>query len=94
MENKKKKLLTTASDISVEILSIKKGLVKYEEVKLVKIKSLKYQLTIMKDYVPIIGEIEGSVEIVQKENNLIIENIIGFYIHKHNQLKLFLKEED
>ncbi len=94
MENKKNKLLTNASEIVVEILSIKKGLNKYQDVRLVKIKSKRYQLTIMKDYLPVIGEIEGEIEIVQKEEKIKLQNIVGFYIHKKNEFKLFLKEEN
>ena len=93
MENKKNKLLTNASDIIDEILSIKEGLIKYTDVKLIKIKSERYQLTIMKDYVPLIGDIDGEIEIVQKDGKVQLKDITGFYIHKRNEFKLFLKEE-
>ena len=93
MENKKNKLLTSASEIVVEVLSIKDGLVRYQDVKLIRIKSSRYQLTIMKDYLPIIGEIDGNIEIIQKDGKIKFEDVTGFYIHKKNEFKLFLKEE-
>ena len=48
----------------------------------------------MKDYIPIIGEIEGTVEIELSNKTIKFENIKAFYMNKHNQFKLFVKEEE
>ena len=47
----------------VKIYSLLNGLSVLENVKVIRIKSKDYNLLIMKDYVPIIGEIEGDFEV-------------------------------
>ena len=42
-------------NITVQLLNIAGDVKKYEDVKFIKIKSKKYNLIIMKDYLPIIG---------------------------------------
>ena len=49
--------------IKVRIFDMKQGLTEYENIKTIRIISKDYNLLIMKDYMPIIGEIVGSVEI-------------------------------
>jgi len=73
---------------------LKEGLIVYNDVKIIRIKSKKYALTIMQDYLPIIGEIDGNVEIEFIEKTERIENIIAYYVHEHNQFKLFIKEKE
>ncbi len=73
---------------------MKEGLIVYNDVKIIRIKSKKYALTIMQDYLPIIGEIDGNVEIEFIEKTERIENIIAYYVHEHNQFKLFIKEKE
>ena len=92
MEKKKNKD-TNETAMNVKILNVKKGLVAYENVQFIRIKSKQYNLMIMKDYLPIIGEIEGNIEIETLEETVKLEKIIGYYIHKHNEFNLFLKED-
>ena len=79
--------------INAKILSMQRGLVEYDDVKFVKIVSEKYNLIILKDYLPIIGEIVGDIEIERMKETVKLENITGYYVHKHNQFNLFLKDE-
>lgn len=79
--------------INVKILNIKNGLTEYNNVKIIKIKSEKYSIVIMEDYLPVIGEVEGNVEIITEDNIVKFKDIVGYYMHKHNQFKLFIKEE-
>ena len=79
--------------MKVKILNIQKGLKTYENVSIIKIKSKKYNLSIMEDYLPVIGEIDGNVEIISIDNFVKLTNIIGYYMLKHNEFKLFIKEE-
>lgn len=76
------------------MLSLKEGLIVYKEVKIIRIKSKRYQLTIMKDYLPIIGEIEGDIQIGVNQEVVEFKNIIAYYMHKHNSFKLFIKEKE
>lgn len=79
--------------MKVKILNIKKGLKTYDNVSIIKIKSKKYNLSIMEDYLPVIGEIDGDVEIIAVDNFVKLTHIIGYYMLKHNEFKLFIKEE-
>ena len=79
--------------MKVKILNIQKGLKTYDNVSIIKIKSKKYNLSIMEDYLPVIGEINGDVEIISIDNFVKLTNIIGYYMLKHNEFKLFIKEE-
>ena len=47
----------------------------------------------MKDYLPLIGEIQGKIEIEGLKETIKLQNIVGYYIHKHNQFNLFLRDE-
>ena len=90
----KTKLLTDAgAAISVKVLSLKKGLIEYNDVQFVRIVNKNNNLIIMKDYLPIIGEIQGEIEIETLKEKVKLDNIIGYYIHKHNEFNLFLKED-
>ena len=55
MENENKEMLVRVFNLE--------GLVEYKDVKIVRITSKDYNLLIMKDYLPIIGEIDGNVDI-------------------------------
>ena len=57
-------------NITVQLLNIAGDVKKYEDVKFIKIKSKKYNLIIMKDYLPIIGEIQ------EESRNLLISFLI------------------
>ena len=78
--------------IKVKLLNIDKGLIEYENVTLIRIKSKAYNIIIMKDYVPIIGEIEGDIEIEAEDKVTKLENVIGYYMHRQNQFNLFLEK--
>ena len=48
----------------------------------------------MKDYLPIIGEIEGNIELEFINKTIKMENIIAYYVNEHNEFKLFIKEKE
>ena len=74
--------------IKVRIFDIENGLREYENIKI----SKDYNLLIMKDYLPIIGEIEGSVDIKNDEINLSFKDIKAFYMNSNNEFNLMIKE--
>ena len=78
--------------IKVRIFDIENGLREYENIKIIRIISKDYNLLIMKDYLPIIGEIEGSVDIKNDEVNLSFKNIKAFYMNSNNEFNLMIKE--
>jgi len=85
---------TNKKGISVKLLNINKGLIEYEDVKFIKIKSKHYNLIIMQDYLPIIGEIDGSVKLELVKDSVVLKNIKGYFMNKKNQFNLFIKEEE
>lgn len=80
------------SGIKVRIFDIENGLREYKNIKIIRIISKDYNLLIMKDYLPIIGEIEGSVDIKNDEVNLSFKDIKAFYMNSNNEFNLMIKE--
>ena len=80
------------SGIKVRIFDIENGLREYKDIKIIRIISKDYNLLIMKDYLPIIGEIDGSVDIKNDEVNLSFKDIKAFYMNSNNEFNLMIKE--
>lgn len=78
--------------IKVRIFDMDHGLREYENIKIVRIISKDYNLLIMKDYLPIIGEIEGSVDIKNDEVDISFKDIKAFYMNSSNVFNLMIKE--
>ena len=78
--------------IKVRIFDMKKGLREYENIKIIRIISKDYNLLIMKDYLPIIGEIDGSVDIKNDDVNLSFKSIKAFYMNSDNVFNLMINE--
>lgn len=76
--------------IKAIILDPNVDIVVIEDVKVIRILSDDYNLLIMKNYTPIIGEINGSV-LFEKEETTKYENITGFYSLSHNIFHLIIK---
>jgi len=80
--------------IHVRICGRENGLEEYEKVSFVRVISKQYNLLIMADYLPIIGEVEGSVFFRTAEEEYRRENIKGYFMHKNNEFSLMLKQEE
>lgn len=81
-----------SKELEVIILdSEKMQMTKIENVKVIRIKSELYTLLIMKDYWPVVGEINGRISI-EADENYTYENIEGFYTLSHNIFHLMIKE--
>ena len=79
--------------ITATVLGIDEGFQKFEQVDMIRIKSEKYTLLIMEDYMPVIGRIDGMVEIVSGEDTRSFQPIHGFYTHRKNTFELLIKED-
>ena len=84
MENENKEMLVRVFNLE--------GLVEYKDVKIVRITSKDYNLLIMKDYLPIIGEIDGNVDIKSDKEEINLKNIKAFYMNSNNEFNLMIKE--
>lgn len=69
------------------------GLKEMEGVRLIRIKSREYNLLIMEDYMPVIGEIDGDVTIVAEGEEYRVQGITGFFSHRKNLFSLMISED-
>ena len=81
------------SVFKVKVFDMKNGLVEYNDVKSVRIVSKDYNLLIMKDYLSILGEIIGSVNIKTETDDVTYDKIKAFYLNSDNVFNLMIKEE-
>jgi hypothetical protein len=76
----------------VRIFDLDTGLTEYEHIKVVRLISKEYNLLIMQDYLPIIGEIEGSIDIKGDDIDIKFPKIRAFYMNSNNVFNLMIKE--
>lgn len=79
--------------ITVKIFSLSNGLEIIHDVTIIRIKSKDYNLLVMPDYMPLLGEIQGNIDFENKDVSKSLENINGYYINTNNEFSLILREE-
>ena len=79
--------------MKARIISMEEGLREIEKVRLIRVISREYNLLIMEDYMPVIGEIIGTVTIVSDDGEYKAENIKGFFSVRKNLFSLMLSED-
>lgn len=84
--------MVNSSGIRVRVFDLNKGLVEYDNVKYIRITSQDYNLLIMEDYLSIIGEIVGSVDIKGESVDISYSDIRAFYMNSKNVFNLMIKE--
>ena len=77
--------------ITVNVFELKSGLTVYENVSYIRITSKDYNLLVMLDYMPIIGEIEGRVDIKIPDREVTFENIKASYMSSNNVFNLMIQ---
>ena len=75
------------------MLSLSGGMKTYENVSMVRIVSRDYNILILKDYMPTIGKVKGSVQIVGKDIMKSLDDIEGYYVFRQNQFELLIEED-
>ena len=78
--------------LKVRVFDMNQGLTEFENIKSVRLTSKDYNLLIMEDYMPIIGEIVGSVDITGDNTNTSYKQIKGFYMNRENVFNLMIEE--
>lgn len=78
--------------IRVRIFDMEHGLVEYNNIKTIRIISSDYNLLIMKDYLSVIGEINGSIDIKGEDVDLSFKQIRAFYMNSKNVFNLMIEE--
>ncbi len=79
--------------LKASIISMKDGLRVIDKVTMIRIISKEYNLLIMEDYLPAIGEVDGEVTFVSETAEYKMENVKGFFCHRHNDFSLMIGEE-
>lgn len=77
--------------IRAEIVDRETGVTEYDEIRLVRLKSYDHNLLIMEDFMPVIGEVAGFVELVFDDETIEFNPIHGFYMHKKNKFSLLIE---
>ena len=87
--------MANESNNGIRVIILNSGIEMQElsNVKIIRIKSKKYNLLIMKDYWPVVGEIEGSI-VFESEKTTRFENIKAFYSMAHNLFHLVISGKD
>lgn len=62
-------------------------------IRIIRIKDKNYNLLIMKDYWPVIGEINGSIYL-EGDETYSFENVVGFFSISHNIFHLIIRGEE
>lgn len=79
--------------IVVRICGREKGLEEFGNVRYVRLISKGYNLLIMEDYLPVIGELDGSVCFLTDDKEHERKHIKGYFMHKNNEFSLMLEKE-
>ena len=82
------------SKITAKIISLEEGYRHYENIKAIIVKSTRYNIMIMEDYLPVIGEIIGDVTLVGVDYKKKFLQIKGYYVHKNNEFELIIKGQN
>lgn len=77
--------------IRVQICGVENGLEEYENISFIRIKSKRYTLLIMREFMPVIGEIEGDITISGQGREIVKKGVRGYFMHRHNHFSLMLQ---
>ena len=90
----KEEIVSCGEGFKVRIFDLDKGLTEYEHVKAIRMISKDYNLLIMEDYLPIIGEVDGSIDIKGDDLDISFPKIKAFYMNSNNVFNLMVKEDE
>lgn len=90
---KNETFITPSKTIQVRVVDYPHGLRVFDDVQIARIVSKNYNLLVMADHMPVIGEINGSVEIVKEDGIDNLENVHAFYMHRANVLSILIKDQ-
>lgn len=85
---------TGAGIIQARILDFPHGVRTYDNVQSIRISSKDYSLLIMADYMPIIGQVNGCVEIRLADGIVKLDRTEGFFMHHENEFSLLIESQE
>ena len=80
--------------IKARIYSLANGYDAMDKLKAIRIVSKDYNILIMEDFLPIIGQLDGDVIFVDESNERKLSHIKGYYRHAHNEFELLIKSDN
>ncbi len=80
--------------IRARIIDAKQGMRFLPEVAAVRIRSREYVLLVMEDYMPTLGQIDGTISFLTPDEEVTYNNVHGFYKHQHNEFTLLIDETE
>ena len=80
--------------IKAKIVSMEQGLQEYDNIEMIRVKSRQHTLLVMKNYMPVLGRLDGFLELVFEDHTIRIPNIQGYYMHKKNVFSLLVEAGD
>lgn len=91
--DKAQTLINPSDTIQVRISDFEHGLRVFDDVQIVRIVSNDYNLLVMNDFVPAVGIINGTVEIVTGDDIESLKNVRAFYLHRNNVFSLLIESQ-
>lgn len=80
--------------MKAKIVSLNNGLQEYDDLDMIRLKSKTHTLLIMPHFMPVIGELDGSIELVYEEHSIFIDGLNGYYMHKQDEFSLLVENGD
>ena len=82
-----------SNKITVNVFELKTGLTTYNNCKYIRITDEKYNLLVMLDYTPIIGEVNGNIDIMYNGSEIHYKHIKASYMNSNNIFNLMIQGE-
>ena len=79
--------------MKANVYTFKDGREEFNDVTAIRIKSKDYNLLILKDYLAIVGEIDGDIEIETVDGKTLYENVKAYYMNHNNLFNLMIEGE-
>lgn len=89
---KEKKEEVAAKKITASIYDFAHGLTVFENVIAVRVKNKDHRFLFMTDHTPTLGEVDGTITILEEEVETVLEGVKGFFVHKKNEFR-FIQDD-
>lgn len=77
--------------ILVNVFELETGLTTYKDCEYIRITDEKYNLLVMLDYTPIIGEVNGKIDIMYNGQEILYEGVKASFMNSNNVFNLMIQ---
>ena len=77
--------------ILVNVFELETGLTTYKDCEYIRITDEKYNLLVMLDYTPIIGEVNGKIDIMYNAQEIHYEGVKASFMNSNNVFNLMIQ---